>query len=133
VTTVLRRISSPTKYAGLSLKAWTTLIGVGGSIAVLITVLKTPLAPTLVVLSWGVLTPGAILLMWAHQQGVSVPVLLGDFVRYGARRRRRVLVHEPAEVLRGGIVLSGPLPTAAPDTHDQTDWLSDAPLTAELS
>lgn len=113
MTSVLRRIEAPTRYGGLPVKGWLAVAAAVICAALIVTVFKTPLAPTLVGLSWLVISPTAVLVLWAHQQGVSVPTLIVDFARYAARRRRHELVHHAAAVLRGGIALSGPMPGAA--------------------
>lgn len=111
MSSVLRRIEAPTKYAGLSIKAWVGVAGSVAGVALLIFVAHTPLLPTLAVLSWFVASPAILLGLWAHQQGVSIPTLVADAMRWGARRRRRLLTHEPAELLRGGVLLAGDIPS----------------------
>ena len=120
MTSVLRRIEAPTRYGGLPLKGWLVVAAAFIVIVLIITVFKTPVAPTLVFLSWFVISPSVILGMWAHQQGVSVPTLVADFLRYAARRRRRLIVHTPVERLRGGVVLTGAVPQL--DAPDPTAW-----------
>ncbi|MDQ8045759.1 MAG: hypothetical protein AAGC46_15350 [Solirubrobacteraceae bacterium] len=110
---VLRRIETPTRYGGLPIKGWLAGSAVFIGVVLIITVFKTPLAPTLTAISWLLLSPALVLSMWAHQQGVSVTTLLVDFVRHSTRRQSQ-LQHVPAPMLRGGIVLSGTLPRLSP-------------------
>lgn len=122
MSTVFRRIDAPTRWGGLPLKAWAGLLTGGLAIVLAIRVLKTPLAPTLTVLAWFVVAPLVLLVLWAHQQGVSVPVLIADATRY-ALRRKRVIEHPPVDVLTGGVAIRGELPLPAqPAGHA---WLND--------
>jgi hypothetical protein len=109
MTGVLRRIDAPTRYGGLSLKGWLGAMSALLALVLLVRVLRTPLMPTLVAVSWFVAAPSIVLLMWAHQQGVSVPTLAADFLRFTLRGRRAPLTHDPCEVLRGGVVIAGDL------------------------
>lgn len=122
MNSVLRRINAPTRYGGLSLKAWAGLISAGVTIVLVITVFKTPFLPTLLVLSWCVVSPGLFLAMWAHQQGVSIPILIGDFARYSLNRRQRLITHTPTAQLRGGVVLGGTVPALTQQLPDAATW-----------
>ena len=112
MSSVLRRIEAPTRYGGLSIKAWAIFGGSALAIVLVIRVLHTPIAPTLAFLSWCVVSPSILLGLWAHQQGVSVPTLIGDVLRWTARRGRRQINHDPKPLLSGGVMLVGEIPTA---------------------
>lgn len=112
MSNVLRRIDAPTRYGGLSIKGWLAAAAVFVGVVLALKVVRTPVLPSLVAFCWIVAAPAIVLVMWAYQQGVPVSTLLADFARYSLGRNRKPLVHEPAQALRGGIVIAGELPAA---------------------